>query len=168
MRKFLIVIVILIILFYLRYYVKYNQDIQIVQVYLDNFKLDTLYEKNPIVIYDQVYNIDDLFTTIFAYSYAFQTKVINIGNSLLRNSHKYLLLYSTDSDVSIRIINPKNKKHIVSTEFDKNDNINYVTIKLKEKQILILPALWYYQSKDNSVKSIGLDDIISKWLYRIF
>jgi hypothetical protein len=72
MRAFVIIIIVLIILLYLQYYIKYKNDYNILQIYLNNFEINTLYEKYPIVIYDQVYDINELLTTAFKFSYAFK------------------------------------------------------------------------------------------------
>lgn len=163
---FVLIVGILISLLYLQYYYRFKQDYQILQVYLDAFKLNTLYEKYPIVIYDQVYDIRDLLKTIFAYSFVFKVENAIETGKVYRNAHKFLLVYSDTGDVSIKVINPKYKKDIKGSLEDSN--VQFVTIKLKEKQVLILPALWYYHTDSMDVQSIGLDDIISKWLYNLF
>ena len=164
MQVFVIVIIVLISLLYLQYYIRTKPDYQILQVYLDKFKLDTLYEKYPIVIYDQVYNVNDLLKTIFAYSFVFNKEFTIEPDKIYRNDHKFTVLSSND-DVAVKIINPKYKKDIKDKL--ENSNVQYITIKLKEHQVLILPALWYYHTDNIDIQAIGLDDLISKWLYKI-
>jgi hypothetical protein len=144
---------------------KYNNDYQILQIYLDNFKLDNLYEKYPIIIYDQVYKVNDLLKTIFAYSFLFKKELDIQPEKVYKNIYKYLLI-SSDDNVSIKIINPKYKKDIKNSL--QECNVQYVTIKLKENQVLILPALWYYSTDNIDIKAIGLDDILSKIIYAFF
>ena len=165
MKVFVFIIIVLISILYLQYYLKYKQDYQILQVYLDTFKLETLYEKYPIVIYDQIYDIEELLKTTLAYSYNFKKTFEIAAEKVYRNASKYVLLFSEDSDIALKIVNPKYKKDIKQKMEDSN--VQYITIKLKEKQVLILPALWYYQTNNMDVKAIGLDDLISKWLYAI-
>jgi hypothetical protein len=144
---------------------KYKDNYNILQVYLNNFELNTLYEKYPIVIYDQIYDINELLTTAFKFSFVFKTAFTINSDFIYRNSHKFLLLSSNDDDIFIKLINPKYKKDIKNT-FDES-NIQYITIKLKPKQILIVPALWHYYTNNIDVSAIGLDDCISKWLYKL-
>lgn len=164
-RTFIVIVVVLLIALYLQYYAKYKHDYQILQVYLDKFKLDTLYEKYPIVVYDQVYDTNDILKTIFAYSYVFRKDLGVTPGQVTKNNHKYLVL-SSDEDVSIKIINPKYKKDIKAKL--EESNVQYVTIKLKENQVLILPAKWYFYTDNDSVFGIGLDDLVSKWFYSVF
>ena len=164
MKAFIIVISVLIVLLYLQYYVKTKQDYQILQVFLDNFKLETLYEKYPIVVYDQVYDSNELLKTIFAYSFVFKKDFIVDPGVVYRNSHKFVVLSSDDS-VSLKIINPKYKREIKARI--EECNVQFVTVKLKQNQVLILPALWYYHTDNMDIMAIGLDDMVSKWLYTL-
>lgn len=163
---FLVIIVILIVFLYVQYYTKYKQEYQILQVYLNKFKLDTLYERYPIVIYDQVVDPNEVLKTALAYSFVFKTDMTVEQEQVNRVSHKYLMLYSEDDDVAIKIINPKYKKEM-KTVFSES-NVQYVTVKLKAKQILILPALWYFYTDNMGVTGIGLDDLVSKWFYALY
>lgn len=164
-KIFFIIIIILVILLYLQSYMKPRTDYNIIQVYLDTFKLDNLYEKYPIIIYDQVYNIDDLLNTIFKYSYAFKTTLQVEAAKIYKNTHKYLLVFNNTKPIKLKVINPKYKKDIKMKLEDSN--VEYVTIKLKEKQVVILPALWYYYSDNLNISAIGLDDLISRFVYAL-
>jgi hypothetical protein len=109
--------------------------------------------------------VKELLGTIFAYSFIFKKEFTVEPERIYRNAHKYLVLCSED-DVAVRIINPKYKKDIKGTL--QESNVQYVTVKLKENQVLILPALWYYHTDNLDIKAIGLDDFMSKWVYAVF
>ena len=143
---------------------KYNQNYEILQVSLNKISINNLYEKNPIVLDEQVYDVDELLGTLFKFSYIFKT-MFTVSNNVNRNPHKYLMLFADDK-ISIKIINPKYKKDIRKSLEDSN--VQYVTIKLKPNQILILPALWYYHTDNMDVRAIGLDDLLSKFIYKVF
>jgi hypothetical protein len=64
---------------------KYKDNYNILQVYLNNFELNTLYEKYPIVIYDQIYDINELLTTAFKFSFVFKTSFTINSDSLTYN-----------------------------------------------------------------------------------
>lgn len=155
---FLIIIVLLVIALYVQYYLAYKKEYEIIQVTLDNIELKTLYEKYPVVIADQVYSIDELLKTVFAYSYVFK-KTLNIEpNTVFRNKYKYLIITSEDN-IDVKLINPKYK---IKTKLEESD-VQYVTIKLKENQVLIVPALWYIHTENMDVSAVGLDDFVSKF-----
>lgn len=163
--RILIVIILLLCIIYLPYYSKFKHDYQILQVNLNTLKLDHLYEKYPIVIFDTIQNVEDLFKTVFAYSYVFKSPSTVPTGYIFRNTHKFMIL-NPDTDVNIKLINPKYKKY-VKTNLEDSDDIQYVTIKLKEKQTLIIPALWYVYTDYMDIKSFVLDDLISKWIYKL-
>lgn len=163
MRVFLLIIVLLIVALYVQYYLAYKKEYEIIQVTLDNLELKTLYEKYPIVISDQVYKIDELLKTVFAYSYVFKKQVSIEPEKITRNSYKYLLITS-DDNVDIKLINPKYK---VKPTLEESD-VQYVTVKLKENQVLIVPALWYVHTENMDVLALGLDDFLSKIVYSVF
>ena len=163
MRVFLLIIVLLIVALYVQYYLAYKKEYEIIQVTLDNLELKTLYEKYPIVISDQVYKIDELLKTVFAYSYVFKKQVSIEPEKITRNSYKYLLITSDDS-IDIKLINPKYK---VKQTLEESD-VQYVTVKLKENQVLIVPALWYVHTENMDVLALGLDDFLSKIIYSVF
>lgn len=162
MRSFLVVILILITLLYAQYYLKYKHDYEILQVQLDNFKLQMLYEKYPIVIFDRVYQLNDLLKTVFAYSFLFQKEIGIQPDKVHRNKHKYLILNS-DDEVVIKLINPKYKNEIKE---NLNDcNVQFISVKLKEHQCLVVPALWYYHTDHIDVRGIEMDDLLSGLIY---
>lgn len=163
---FLIILIILIII-YSRYYLKYNNDVKIIQLYLDNIKLDNLYEKYPIVIYDQIYNPSELLKTIFAYSTCFSTQKELTPAIPLINNNKYLLIYNLENNIDVNIINPKYINEAKKSKPFLDTNMNYVAIKLKAKQVLILPSRWIYQSYDN-LNIIQLNDLLSIIILRVF
>ncbi len=163
------VIVILVIIVYVNYYTNYKKDYNIIQTYLDNIDLSVVYEKYPIVIYDRVINPAELTKTLFAYSYIYKKQYSIKGpfNPMI-NSSKHCIIWNADNDITLNIINPKFKNHFtwnkkVSKDSlaDMNDTtIQYITIKLKKDQVLILPAFWIFDS-NTSINIIQMDDLLS-------
>lgn len=166
----IIIVVILIICIYIYYYTKYKSDYNILQTYLDKIDLNLIYEKYPVVIYDKVIDPAQLIKTLFAYTYLFkkQEKIKPIYCTINRSKH--MILWNADNDISINLINPKYSRDIkwtkvngykISTvDFMNNNKIQYITIKLKANQILILPTFWIFQCTDY-INIIKLDDLIS-------
>ncbi len=163
------VIIILIIIIYVNYYTNYKKDYNILQTYLDNIDLALIYEKYPIVVYDRVINPPELTKTLFAYSYIYKKQYALKGpfNPVI-NTSKHAILWSPDSDLTVNIINPKFKQHFkwvkkMSSQplKDIQDNtVQYVTIKLKKNQIIILHAFWIFDSS-NTINIIQMDDLLS-------
>lgn len=141
----LYIVIILLILFYFQCSLKKKTDIQILQTSLNNFSDSLLYEKYPILIYDKIVNSKDLLSTIFKYQYTFKKE----EKYELYNKNRFLIIYNNnDKDITISISN-------------KNDI--YVDIKLKQNNVIILPAFWYYKLSDD-IELIGLNDFVH-WFY---
>ncbi len=161
----------LLILIYTRYYFSPKNDYDILQTDLENFKLDILYEKYPIVIYDQLINPQDLLKTIFKYQYTFK-KFGSLNPSYpIVNHHKFMVLYNDKSNATINVIAPKyktemkmstmNSMKVAQTSLESMNHVQYITVKLKQHQVMILPMQWMLQS-ETPILTILLDDIPSK------
>ena len=161
--KILIVIcIVLVLILYIQSYLKPKNDYTIMQSYLDKLAPDSLYDKYPIVIYDIVKNPYDLLASLFAYSYLFQERISVPENKLYCNKSKFSLVYTEDTNgCLLNIVAPKFKVDINKNIIDQNSSVQFVTIKLKPKQIIILPMFWYF-SGNVKTHAILLDDILSK------
>jgi hypothetical protein len=178
-QKLLIsILIILTIIIYCQYYCTYKPNFKITQTYLDKININVLQEKYPIVIYDQVIEPKELLKSLFAYSYSISKDIpILFNNKVFINLSKYLIIYNQISDVNIQVIHPRyrkmikffnNNNFITSIEdFDKLQQIEYVTIKLKKNQIIILPQFWLYTS-DLPIQAIILQDTISYLINTIY
>ena len=82
MYGYILIIIALLFIIYAQYYMKYKNDYQILQVHLEGLNLDTLYEKYPIVIFNKIYDVNELLKTVFAYSYNFEKQVIVPVNTI--------------------------------------------------------------------------------------
>lgn len=177
-RAIIVVVVFFICVIYINYYASYKQDYNIIQSYLDSIDINILHEKYPIVIYDQICKPFKLLTTLFAYSYIFSKQLAIVTGFPIYNPSKYLILWSDDSNIILNIINPKYKKDIVWSKqntYSKstvslealNPSIQYITVKLKQYQVIILPAFWIFDVDKNTntkINGIFLDDLISFYM----
>lgn len=105
------ILVVLIIVIYVHYYTSYRTDYNILQTYLDNIDINLLYEKYPIVIYDQIKHPQELLRTLFAYSYMFKKEVTVSPHVPIINKSKYMILWCDITDIFVNIINPRYKKN---------------------------------------------------------
>jgi hypothetical protein len=146
MKYLIYIVIILVVIIYIQYYNKFKSDYNIIQTNLDTIDLSVLHEKYPIVIYEQIYEPHQLLTTLFKYTFVkSETKTIDDTNKR-RNDAKYLILWGYEDDLLVDITSP-------------SDN-NYITIKLKPNQVLILPYQWHFNTNKN-LQSIWLHDPIS-------
>lgn len=164
----------LLIMLYFQYYFKYNDGYKILQASLDNVDINMLYERMPLVITDRIVHPMSLTKTLFKWSYAFKSIVTIQGTyKPIQSHHKYTLLCNPLEDMTVNIINPTYRNilkpfdrkimpaHMVCSKLDIQDsNVQYVTIKLKKQQCLLLPIHWIYQT-DYTHSAIILDDPIS-------
>ena len=173
-QKILVIIVVcLFLLLYTQSYAKYHDDYKIIQSNLRKIDIGTLYEKYPIVIYDRVISPQQLLDTLFSYSYAVKSEIVESVQNPCMNMSKYLILFNSLDDSVINLVNPKFRKNIewrkqngtvVSTKHLDNLRVQYVTIKLKKNQVLILPGYWIYQV-DKKIKKIALNDLFGFFYY---
>jgi hypothetical protein len=85
-----------------------------------------------------------------------------------------MIIWNADNDILINIINPKyiknivwqtkNKYRISTKPLDDLNEVQYITVKLKSNQVIILPAFWIYQC-DDYTNIIQLNDLLSCWVF---
>lgn len=166
MTKFLIAIIIILISFiYYNHYKRFNTDYNIIQLFLEQVNLDILNERNPIIIFDRIVNPEILFETLFKYSFIFKKKYyLKNNNSIQNTKSKYTLLLNPENNVDINIISPIHNNSIkYNIDSLEESNVNYITIKLKKQQMLILPPFWNFTiKKEDTLIIYRLDDLISR------
>lgn len=177
-KTLIIVLIILIVCIYMHYYSKYSTSYEITQTYLDKISLDLLYERNPIVIYDSIKTPNQLLKTLFKYSYISKSEYKINHQNVIMNRQKFSFIYSTnDADCYVNLINPSYKKDFKWKKHDKtgdmisltnieDTNVQYITIKLKPFQVLIVPSHWLLQSteQNTNLHKVNLHDVFS-WIY---
>ena len=177
-KLLIIILVVLIICIYMHYYSKYNTSYEITQTYLDKITLELLYERNPIVIYDCIKTPNQLLKTLFKYSYTTKSEYVINHQKIIMNRQKTSFVYSSaTSDTYINLINPSYKKDFKWNKHEKtgdmisetsidDTNVEYITIKLKPFQVLIVPSHWLLQStkSNSSMHKVNLHDVFS-WVY---
>ncbi len=162
-----LVMLILILIFYFQYYLKYNNAYRIIQSDINKIDANVLYERYPTIISDRIVNPNDLLKTLFKYTYVFKANSIQSGDMKPTLSiNKYTIIYNNKNDIDINVILPSYRsefKYKYQNNLFKADkildgtNIQYVTIKLKKQQVLILPSFWIYQT-NTPHHSICLND----------
>lgn len=180
-RALFVVVIVLIVFIYIHYYAKYNDTYEIVQTYLDKVNIDMLYERNPIIIYDSIKTPKQLLGTLFKYSYVSKSEYKVSTKYPIMNRAKFSFVYSTSNqDTYINLINPSYTSSMkwenrvngkvadkVSTTLLDDTNVQYITIKLKPYQVVIIPMHWIIQT-DTTLVKYNLDDFISMIYFKIW
>jgi hypothetical protein len=137
----------------MQYYLKYNTTYKIIQAPLYKIDESVLYEKYPIVVFDRLVKPEELLTTLFKYKYLFKSAHPQKGSPFPYIAmNKYTIIYNNKADLDLNIVAPQYKKEFQGfVDFQANKDIHstnsqYVTIKLKKQQVLIIPPFWIYQS----------------------
>lgn len=165
------IIIFLIVVLYLQHYTYTRKDFKILQVYLDNVTSSQLYEKYPLLIYDRVVEPEKLLGSLFKYLYVSTTfLVLKGGANVYCTPFKYCMLYSPLEDIDLQLMLPSNAKQFMfkpekgvwrSQELIETKMVQYVTIKLKKQQVLVLPPYWLFQTA-SPIRAICLHDPVSK------
>ena len=153
LKNIIITILSIFIIIYIICYFIPPKTISINQTKLLNFKFNLLYERHPLIIYDQISNLTDIKNKWFQYNITNQTTCENI--KWIRNCHKYLVL-SPFEDSEIHICNPYT--NIVNGIPCTDTKI--LSINLKKNQIVIIPYRWYVYTDFNS-EILHVHDIIT-------
>ena len=150
MNKLLIVLLILVLVMYIRYNLKYNDEIQILQMLPAKLTPDILAEKNPIIIDGCQDTPSVLVRKAFAYMYLYTTNWTYTEGTLIKNNARFVVI-TTDNETEIEIVNPK---------YTHKTNYKSVVVKLHKGEIFILPMYWRFKA-DTNLECIAIHDIYS-------
>lgn len=157
MNFYLIVFIILLLLYIYCYFI-FTSVITILQTNINDFKLDLLYQRQPIVINDKIKDINNILNLWFKQNIIDYNIDIN-NDSWITNKYKYLYFYSINDDTEIFLSKPNINEKI------PNQNEKIINIKLKQFQSLIIPFKWkYYIDNKNFIKLYGIHDYITYFL----
>lgn len=150
MNKLLIVLLALVVLMYIRYNLKYNDEIEILQMLPAKLTPDILAEKNPIVLEGCRDPPSVLVRKAFAYMYLYTTKWTYTPGTLVKNNARFVVM-TTEDETDIEIVNPK---HTHKTDYKS------VAIKLHKGEIFILPMYWRFKA-EAPLECVSIHDIYS-------
>lgn len=113
----------------------------IIQTSLENFNPVMLSEKNPILIIDNIVNVDEFIKIVFSWN------VLKIEKKLLktaedfRNNYSYMIVHNQE-ETTIKI-------HRLTAIKGKNSD-EHVSIIVPAFNVLIIPFRWYVQLESKS------------------
>jgi len=169
MRILLLILVILTFLLLLRHYDSPTHKFDIIQLSLSRIEPSFLFEKNPIIINEPIMSPIHLTETLFKYLYVKKTQSFRSDPSTFHQSRcRYALLYPRHADGSIKIVHPRKSKFLIDATEESMKHIQYVEVKLKKRQVIIVPMYWWYQVENAHFGHVELDDSLSyvKRLYK--
>jgi hypothetical protein len=180
-RTHLLVFLILLIMFiYIRYNLKVNPNFELLQVMSNNLTHDVLYEKQPIVITDRISDAQKFIDITMTYDFITQSYTRwSPLNFVSQNLSSYMIIHNSgitesgnkkEKEWMLYIAHPKHQnnfkwvgsldnRYLVSnytvTDHNKINNTQFVGIKLRPGQMIILPAFWmfYLDTRENSNKN---------------
>ncbi len=158
-KTYLIIFLIFIILYICCYYIHPN-SIVILQSNINDFELNNLYEKQPIVIEDKIIDYELLINSWFKQNIKETIPETNIINEIwIENKYKYLYINNNSNEDILEIFINNNK-----------NNEDILAIKLYPNQSLIMPFKWnyYIPSSSPTPNIIGIHDYITYFLAFLF
>lgn len=163
MRRLVWGILALLLAWYILYYYRPPSETAVLQTTLADFAFDILLQRQPIVLYDRVANLEDLKTNWFPRNRCVSYRQEDTEEKWQRSSYKYLLL-QPEQDTEM-FLYPANKKLVQGRP--ASDEV-LLTIKLKAGQCVLLPYRWHYCSVVGmGVRCLGVHDLLTPWLPRI-
>ena len=120
----------------------------IIQSDLENFDINNLLSKQPIIIDTKILHCNHVIISWFSILNIIRDVNI-IDNQIFKNKYKYLVIHP-ENDVNIFLNSPKQKM------------TDLLEIQLKEKQLLIVPYNWNILIENTKkIKFVGIHDCIS-------
>lgn len=154
-----ILVIIGVLVAYASLYFIFKEEIVIHQTDVENFDFSLLYAKQPLVIEDSVANVNQLIDLWFSANIVQDVYPEKVWN---RNAHKYLVIYASDDVSEITLYHPSKK--LVNDMPEDDDSM--MTIRLKNKKILIVPYKWHYNIAGNA-EIYGIHDYITYVLAKV-
>lgn len=148
-----LLIIIVVLAIYASFYFIFKDEIVIHQTNVENFDFGLLYAKQPLVIEDSIANVHHLIDLWFDGNIITDVYPDKLWN---RNNYKYLIIYASNNESEITLYHPS---HNLINDMPENDD-GMLTVKLKNRKILIIPFRWYYNIVGN-VQVYGIHDYIT-------
>lgn len=155
------------VIIYIIYAIIYNiypKEHSIIQVPIQHFTFNLLYDRSPIVIEQPVYNLDDVLSKWFCYNFiSDQTKDnCDIRNRWYENRGKFLVVQNKNmkGERMELVLNSPHNTHPVPNEKD----VLY-SILLDPEQIAIIPMGWGVILNEED-RVVRVDDVITYlWMW---
>lgn len=150
---------------YISYYYRAPPGISILQTSLADFRLEMLYEKQPIVIQDRVGDVADLQRAWFPRTRRLATVGVGLppAEQWRRNAFKVLLIQPTAAPVEIYL----HRGALTGPERAPPPDATLVAIQLAPHQVLMIPYRMAYATASGAPEAatqaaaIGVHDVVT-------
>jgi len=155
-------LILVVLIWYVLYYYTSPRKIAILQTSLPEFTFDILLHRQPIVLSEQISDIQTLKDAWFSSNKVdIYQQSVRETDDWKKNKYKYLLLQPVEATEVI--LYPANKS--MTAEKVPPENEKLLAIKCKPNQVIILPFRWhFYIPKEQSYIWMGVHDWITRFL----
>ena len=155
---------------YISYYYRAPATVSILQTSLADFKLDMLYEKQPIVVQDRVADLGALHSAWFPRTRRLANTAATLPppETWRRNPYKVLILQPTDTPIEIYLY----RGALTTPERVPPPDATLVAIQLAKNQVLMIPYRMAYTTAAPAAPApapapaaaIGVHDLVTYFL----
>lgn len=157
-------ILILIIICYIIVYTKPKLTTEIIQGSIGHITPELFLEKQPVLIYDKIVNLQDVIDSSFKYLYTFTQTHSVIKDNVYQSNSRYTLIHNTGAEDLFVCINKSRRKHNHLNAFysclhkDTFDESKRIEIPLSSHNVLVVPYLFLFKVSE-TVTVTFLNDI---------
>ena len=161
MNLWIFIAVVILLYIYISYYYRYPSKVSIIQSYYDIFNLNLLQEKQPIVLDDTIEDIQKIKKAWFKWNYSkYYQMPDQVSEKWYKNQYKYLIIQPQES-IELYLCPARIK--LVNQAPPAEETL--IIIKLKARQVLILPLHWNYMIQNyQPVYYLGVHDLLTPFL----
>ena len=155
MNKLVVSLVVLMFLLYMRYNLKYSKDYEILQIKPSKLRPELLRELNPIIVERGTEDTQDIVRKALKYMYIYTRRQSypHLEGKLVKNNARYAIVETKDDETAdLEIVNPKYNK--------TPEDYRSVVVRLKRKQIVIVPMFWRFGS-NRPIECTYVHDVFS-------
>ncbi len=161
MNLWVLIIIAILLYIYISYYYRYPSNVSIIQSALSYFDVNLLQEKQPIVLEDKIEDIQIFKKSWFKWNY---TKYYQLPEQVpekwYKNQYKYLIIQPQES-IELYLC-PANIKFVNDIPPAEE---TLIIMKLKAKQMVILPFHWKYMIQTyQPIYYLGVHDVLTPFL----
>tara|TARA_B110000503_G_C6908070_1_gene313495 strand:- start:163 stop:621 length:459 start_codon:yes stop_codon:yes gene_type:complete len=133
-------------------YTKPKITVEILQGNIEDITPEMLLEKQPVVIFDKIVDIEDIIRVTFKYLYSFSKTNEILPNNVYQSNSRYTLLHNTTSDaLEININKSRRKMNHLNAFYtclgkDTIHDDKQIKIILQPHNVLVVPYLYTFQS----------------------
>lgn len=152
--NFITLIVILIVICYIIVYTKPKLTTEIIQGSIANINPELFLEKQPVLIYDKIVNLQDIIDSSFKYLYTFTQTHSVIKDNVYQSNSRYTLIHNTGAEDLFVCINKSRRKHNHLNAFysclhkDTFDESKRIEIPLSSHNVLVVPYLFLFKASE--------------------